>query len=106
MPLYNLFAMNRDRYESLSPMHKQIIDRNSGMELSAKFGKIMSDADAAGRNALSPASINIVPAPVVRQWQRLTRPVIDQWVEEMNERGADGDKLLENARSLTEKYSQ
>ena len=36
----------------------------------------------------------------------LSQPVIDRGVEEMNERGADGNALLTSARRLTEKYNQ
>jgi TRAP-type C4-dicarboxylate transport system substrate-binding protein len=101
-----LFAMNSARYESLSPSQKKVIDAHSGVELSGRIGKIMSDADTVGRESVPTDSINVIPAAEVKEWVALSEPVIDRWVEEMNERGADGNALLESARRLTEKYSQ
>jgi TRAP-type C4-dicarboxylate transport system substrate-binding protein len=101
-----LFAMNSARYESLSPSQKKVIDAHSGVELSGRIGKIMSDADAVGRDSVPADSINVIPVAEVREWVAISQPVIDRWVEEMNERGADGSALLETARRLTEKYSE
>ncbi len=101
-----LFAMNSARYDKLSASQKKVIDAHSGVELSGRIGKVMSDADAIGRNSVAADSINTIPAAEVRDWVQLTQPVIDRWVEEMNERGADGKALLASARRLTEKYSQ
>jgi len=101
-----LFAMNSARYDSLSPSQKKVIDAHSGVEMSGRMGKVMSDADAIGRNSVPADSINIIAAAEVQQWVTLSQPVIDRWVEAMNERGADGNALLQSARRLTEKYSQ
>lgn len=101
-----LFAMNRQRYDALTPEQRQVIDANSGVELSGQFGKIMSDADATGRASVPAESINVVAAPEVGKWIDLTRAVSDRWIAEMNEKGVDGKGLLERALNLTEKYSQ
>ena len=101
-----LFAMNKARYDSLSPSQKKVIDAHSGVELSGRSGKVMSDADAVGRESVPAESINVIPETEIREWVTLTQPVIDRWVEEMNGRGADGSALLDSARQLTEKYSQ
>ncbi len=101
-----LFAMNQHTYDTLTPAQRQVIDANSGVELSGQFGKIMSDGDAAGRVSVPAESINVIAAEEVKQWIELTRPLADRWVAEMNEKGADGKALLASARSLTEKYSQ
>jgi TRAP-type C4-dicarboxylate transport system substrate-binding protein len=101
-----LFAMNRARYASLSPSQKQVIDAHSGVEFSGRFGKVMSDADAVGRNSVPADSINVIATAEVQNWVTLSQPVIDHWVEEMNKRGADGKALLESARRLTQKYAK
>jgi len=101
-----LFAMNSARYDSLSPSQKNVIDAHSGVELSGRMGKVMSDADAVGRNSVPPDSINVIPATEVQEWKALSQPIIDRWVEEMNKKGANGKALLESARSLTEKYAK
>lgn len=100
-----LFAMNKARYESLTPVQKKAIDANSGVELSGRFGQTMSDADARGKASVAAESVTIIPAGEIAQWRRLTRPVIDEWVDEMNRNGADGKALLASAHRLTENYN-
>jgi TRAP-type C4-dicarboxylate transport system substrate-binding protein len=95
-----LLAMNSDRYHSLSAAQRKAIDSNSGLELSARFGRIMSDADAGGRAAVPANSINVIPGKEIERWKQMTQPVADGWVKEMNARGADGRALLAAARSL------
>ena len=101
-----LFAMNKARYRSLSADQRRVVDANSGMQLSGRFGSIMSDADAGGRAAVPPSSINVIPSAEIERWKNLTRPVVDGWVEEMNRKGADGKALLAGASSLIHKYNK
>jgi TRAP-type C4-dicarboxylate transport system substrate-binding protein len=101
-----LFAMNKARYEGLSAKQKEVLDANSGVELSGWAGKVLSDADAVGKATLDPKSINVIPQAEIKEWQKLAQPIIDSWVQDMNERGADGKALLDSARRLTQKYNQ
>ena len=101
-----VLAMNKDRYNNLSAKQKAVLDANSGLELSGWIGKLFSDGDALGRASVDPDSINVIPASELKQWQKLAQPITDEWVEEMNQRGADGKALLESARELTRKYDQ
>ncbi len=100
-----LFAMNKVRYDALSAKQKEVLDANSGVELSGLAGKILGDADAAGKATLDPDSINVIPREEIEEWKKLAQPVITGWVEEMNGRGADGNALLNSARRLTQKYN-
>ncbi len=101
-----VFAMNQARYRSLSANQRKVIDANSGVDLSATFGRIMRDADAIGRASVPASSINVIASGEIENWKRATQPVIDQWVREMNRKGADGKALLANARRLTAKYDK
>ena len=99
-----IFAMNQARYQGLSPAQRKVIDDNSGVELSGRFGRIMAAADAEGRASVPASSIRTLAPAEVQQWKRLTQPVIDQWVREISEKGADGNALLASAHSLIEKH--
>jgi TRAP-type C4-dicarboxylate transport system substrate-binding protein len=101
-----VFAMNKARYEGLSASQKEVLDANSGVELSGWIGKVFSEADQTGRGTVPASSINVIPKTEIQNWKKVAQPVIDGWVEEMNERGEDGSALLESARNLTQKYSQ
>lgn len=101
-----IFAMNKARYDSLSAKQKAVLDANSGVELSGWIGKVFTDGDATGRATVPPDSINVIAQNELKQWQRLAQPVIDEWVAEMDQKGADGKALLQSARQLTEKYAR
>ena len=100
-----LFAMNKARYEGLSARQKEVLDANSGVELSGWAGKVFAEADAAGKATLDPQSINVIPRSEIREWQQLAQPVVQGWVDDMNQRGADGSALLNSARRLTQKHN-
>lgn len=99
-------TMNKARYDGLPPDLKKVIDANSGADLSAAFAKSMWDADAPGRQMSSKNTINVVPATEIDKWMQASQPVIDAWIAEMKGKGIDGQALLAQARSLTEKYTK
>ncbi len=101
-----LFAMNKARYKGLSDKQKAVLDANSGVELSGWIGKVFSEADANGRATVDADSINVIAQSELSQWQKLAQPLFDDWVQEMNARGADGNALLDSARKLTREYTK
>jgi len=101
-------AMNRAKYESLPPDLKKVIDDNSGIDTSAKFGTITQSSDAIGRKAVMDRGnpIYTIPKAEAEEFIKLAGPVKDEWVADMNKRGYDGQKLLATAKSLIAKYSK
>ena len=97
-----LFAMNAKTYERLPPDLKAVIDRNSGLELSTRAGRLWDEQKAPARKlALDRGNVvYVVPATELVQWQRAAQPVLAEWVEDMNRRGLDGNALLADARAL------
>ena len=103
-----VLAMNRARYESLPPELKKVLDANSGMEASALFGKRTQDSDAIGIKAATDRgnSIHVFSQSETADFVKLSAPIDDEWVADMNKRGYDGAKLLESARSLIAKHGR
>jgi TRAP-type C4-dicarboxylate transport system substrate-binding protein len=103
-----LFAMNKSKYESLPDDLKAVIDNNSGMNLAQRVGRAFDEAEEPGRQAAIEHGneITVIPVEDVERWKEATQPVIDAWVESMNDQGLEGEKLLEEARSLIEQYSK
>ncbi len=101
-----LLAMNKARYEGLTAKQKEVLDANSGVELSAWIGKVFLEADAAGRATINAKNINVIPAEELKEWRKLAQPLFDEWAQEMNRKGADGNALLNSARTLARKHSQ
>jgi TRAP-type C4-dicarboxylate transport system substrate-binding protein len=97
-----LFAMNPRSYERLPPDLKAVIDRNSGLELSAQAGRLWEQQKAPARKlALERGNtVIVVPAAELAAWQRAAQPVLVDWVADMKRRQVDGDRLLADARAL------
>ncbi len=109
--LYTLtfvLAMNKDRYDSLPDDLKKVIDDNSGLEFSVFAGGTQADADGPSRKLAEDRGNNIVTVSGAEldAWKAVAQPIYDEWVADMNSKGIDGQALLDEARSLIEKYSQ
>ena len=103
-----VLAMNKNRYDSLSDDLKKILDDNSGMEFSAFAGRTMQEFDAPGRDLADGRgnTIVILSEDEVARWKEAAKPVVDNWLAEMNEKGIDGADLYQRAQALMEKHSQ
>lgn len=102
-----VLAMNKAKYDSLPDDLKKVIDDNSGQDVSALFGKTQQDYDAPGRELAVARNNNIITlsAEDVEGWKAAAQPVIENWVKEADDKGLDGQGLLDEARSLIEKYT-
>ncbi len=102
------FSMNKASYEKLPPDLKAVIDKNSGIETAALFGRAMDEGDKAGRAIAEKAGNNIVALDVAetQRWRRTAATVETDWVNEMKGKNIDGSKLLSEARSLIAKYQR
>jgi len=100
-----IFAMNKAKYQALPADLKKVIDANSGQALSGQIGKTFLAADAEGKKLTARNTTNVIPASELANWKKAGQPVIDAWVADMNAKGANGQQLLEAARSLITRYS-
>jgi TRAP-type C4-dicarboxylate transport system substrate-binding protein len=96
-----LMAMNRKTYESLPPDLRAIVDRNSGLALSASAGRLWDEARGPSRQAALARGnqITVLTPEQTAAWARAAQPVAEEWVAEMNKRGLDGAALLNDARA-------
>ncbi len=103
-----VMAMNKAKYASLPPDLKAIIDRNSGLETSAWLGKVQQAGDAPGREAAVKLgnTIHTIPASEAQEFRRKARLVEVEWVQDMDKRGFNGQRLLDTARQLIAKHGK
>ena len=103
-----IFAMNQAKYDSLPADLKKVIDNNSGAELSRQIGKIWDNSAAPGRKAAQDRgnTLSMIPASELDNWIKATAPLYDDWVADMDKRGANGKALLSEARELLVKYKK
>ena len=86
-------AMNKSAYNALPAAARQIIDRNSGREVSAAFGKVVDGIQAQQRAAVAAMPGHVMLELSTAEQQRcrqMAQPVIDQWVRDT----PNGEKLL------------
>ena len=107
--LYTLtfvLAMNKDRYESLPDDLKKVVDDNSGLAFSIFAGGTQSDSDGPARQlAVDRGNTLItVSGDGVQAWRDVAQPVYDEWVADMNDKGIDGQALIDEARGLMDDY--
>ena len=103
-----VLAMNKARYNALPPDLKKIIDNNSGLATSGWLGKVHQAGDGAGRQSALDHKNTVYTIPPVdaQEFKRKAALVEVEWVQDMNKRGFDGQKLLNTARALIEKHSK
>ena len=102
-----VLAMNKPRYEELPDDLKKVIDDNAGIEFSAFAGKTQAAADVPSRAIAVERGNNIITLDEeeVAKWKAGAEPVIASWVAEMDDKGIDGQALVDEARALIEKHT-
>ena len=101
-------SMNKASYDKLPPDLKAVIDKNSGIETAAMFGRAMDEGDKVGRQIAERAKNNIVALDLAetQRWRRTASTVETDWINEVKGKGIDGAKLAAEARALIEKHSK
>ena len=102
-----LFGMNQAKYDSLPPNLKKVIDNNSGLATSAWAGATGFDAIVEPFSKMARDrgnTISTLSQAELERWVKASENVDDDWVKEADAKGADGKKLLEEARALLKKY--
>lgn len=97
-----VLIMNKDSYNAMPADLQAILDSVSGEEFSANAGRIMQEADAAGRQVAVDRGNTIVTieGDALAPWEAAAQPVINRWLAEMADKGIDGQDLLTRARAL------
>jgi TRAP-type C4-dicarboxylate transport system substrate-binding protein len=99
-------VMNKRRYEELPADLKAIMDKHTGLEFSARSGRIIAGGDDPVRQAVLKrgSTVHVMDAAETAKFKARTAPVTDAWIKAVSARGQDGKKLLEAAQGLVEKF--
>jgi len=103
-----LFAMNKNTYDNLPADLKQVLDNNSGLKLAQQIGRLWDQADNPGREAAKKRGnhFNTIEGDELERWKVATKPVTDNWIKRMDERGLNGKQMYEDAKALVAEYSR
>lgn len=95
--------MNKQKYDSLPPDLKAIVDKTTGDVMVAKFGAVFDDVAASTRKKIEQQGdkITTFSAVEVSAMKRATASVEDEWIKQAADKGLDGKKLIAAARELT-----
>ncbi len=101
-----VMAMNKAKYEGLAPDLKKVIDANSGMATSGWLGKTQQGNDPNGRKAAVDRgnTLYTFTPEQTAEFVKLSGPIDDDWVADMDKRGFKGKALLESAKALIAKH--
>jgi TRAP-type C4-dicarboxylate transport system substrate-binding protein len=96
-----VLVMNKAKYDALPDDLKAIIDAESGAKLSEFAAQVMWDFDAPAREKAVAAGNTIIQldAAEVARWKEAAQPVIQRWIAEMDDKGIDGQALIDEAKS-------
>ena len=102
-----MIAMNKDSYEALPDDLKAVIDANSGEEFAREVGEVWTATEAGGLAAATDAGNEhiVLSNDALEGFRTRLEPVVDRWVEEVNEKGIDGAALVEAARASIADHS-
>ncbi|MGH1454480.1 MAG: TRAP transporter substrate-binding protein [Paracoccaceae bacterium] len=100
--LYFIWAMNKDKYNSLPDDLKAVIDANSGAVASAWAGRAHDTGDKDGKAVLE-ASDNVaglIDGAETTRIMALGDAVTAEWIAEADAKGLDGQALVDDARAF------
>jgi len=105
-PLMTL--MSQRSYDKLSPDLKKAIDDSSGLEYTKHIGKVWDSLTEGARKATRDAGNNVYALSDAEKarWAKAVQPVYKLWVDEMNKRNLQGQKMLDDLLATTAKYGR
>jgi TRAP-type C4-dicarboxylate transport system substrate-binding protein len=97
-----IFAMNKAKYNSLPADLKKVLDANTGLTLAKELGKTWDAAEKPGLEAAQKSGnrFNTMDGSELDRAKTAVQPVYDAWVKAAAAKGADGKKLLDEAKAL------
>ncbi|WP_191602437.1 TRAP transporter substrate-binding protein [Marinomonas algicola] len=102
-----IFSMNNKVYDSMPPDLQAVIDNNSNIPLAGHIGDLFDNYEVFARKfAVDQGNtFDYIEGDEHARWVKAMSPVTTKWVEDMNDDGYDGQRLLDKTKDLIEKYS-
>ena len=104
-----LFAMNKQKYESLPADLKKVIDANSGRRIAEMAGRNWDEIEKPGKAAAEKAgnSFPIMPEAEVERVRAAVKPEIDRFLKDLaSTAGFDASALYAEVQALIKKYAK
>ncbi|MGQ0543801.1 MAG: TRAP transporter substrate-binding protein [Betaproteobacteria bacterium] len=93
-----LIAMNEKKYNGLSAANRAVIDKLSGRQLSRKATDVyIKRAEEAVASVRGKADVYELPQSEQDRISKVLRPIIDEWIKEMEPKGIPARDMLRRA---------
>lgn len=101
-----VMLMNKQKYQSLSPELKAVLDKNSGTPLVEMAGAAWDAATVEARKKASAAGNKtlVIKPEDYEALRKASTSVEQEWIKEVAPKGIDGLALLREARAIGVKY--
>ncbi|WP_018924327.1 TRAP transporter substrate-binding protein [Salsuginibacillus kocurii] len=95
-------VMNQGSYEMLDEEAQQALDELAGAEMSQHSGQIIDEREQEAMEAVEEAGAEVheVSDDEAGDWEEGLQPVIDDWIERMEEDGLPGQEVYDRAVEL------
>ncbi|MGL4859197.1 MAG: TRAP transporter substrate-binding protein [Enterobacteriaceae bacterium] len=92
--------MNKRKFDSLPDVVKNAIDQSSGLPLVEAFGKVWDQEGEVARQKVIAVGnqITTFSAEEYQKMRELARPVEEEWIATMKQKGMDGRVMLDTVR--------
>tara|TARA_R110000824_G_scaffold393237_2_gene592200 strand:+ start:99284 stop:100330 length:1047 start_codon:yes stop_codon:yes gene_type:complete len=104
-----VLGLNQASYDALSPELKQVIDDNAGLQEAQRIGQVMDQAEEDAIKAIEATGegeMFYIAQDALAPWQAAAETATAQWIDDMGNRGFDGQLLYDEATRLVEKYTE
>jgi TRAP-type transport system periplasmic protein len=101
------FSMNKDKYESLSPAQKRVMDDHCSTDWAVKIAGPWGDFEAAGRDKMraDPThELYKLTSDQMQAWRATVEPLKASWANAVKQAGADPDAALAELNAAIAKY--
>jgi TRAP-type C4-dicarboxylate transport system substrate-binding protein len=101
------FFMNQDKWNKLSKQDRDIIEKYSYEYVARSNGRSWDEADRKGMEAMKKSEIKIVNADanLIKEVQRLSAPIVDDWIAKASAKGVDAKAILAEFRAEIKKLA-
>ena len=110
VPLYTttfVLAMNRAKYDSMSPAQKKIIDGHCTTEWAEKVAGPWADFEFGGHAKLAAEAgheVYKISAEQLAAWRKAAQPLQAQWADGVRKQGYDPDAVFAALKQALDKY--
>ena len=92
-----LLLMNKDKFNSLPKDLQAILEESTGTELIEKFAQLADKMEVIGKDlqVKSGGEIITLDETETKKFDEAGEKVVQKWVKEVNEKGIDGQKIVD-----------